>query len=111
MGTMAMTSGYRQYRAEFKREQVERVMRGEITAADRKHADHDAAVQSRIERHLGGLSSHAPARRSGRGRSQLGGRGARSVRAAGAGHCVRLSQPVSHEPGSTTPSPRGLDTR
>jgi transposase len=34
MGTMAKTSGYRRYSAEFKREQVERVMRGEITAAE-----------------------------------------------------------------------------
>ena len=31
---MAKTSGYRRYHAEFKLEQVERVMRGEITAAE-----------------------------------------------------------------------------
>jgi transposase InsO family protein len=34
MRTMAKTSGYRRYSAEFNREQVERAMRGEITAAE-----------------------------------------------------------------------------
>ena len=34
MGPMAKGPGYRRYGAEFKRDQVERIVRGEVTAAE-----------------------------------------------------------------------------
>jgi transposase-like protein len=34
MGGVARSEGYRRYSAEFKREQVDRILRGEVTAAE-----------------------------------------------------------------------------
>ena len=58
MGTMAQESGerkgYRRYSAEFKREQVERVVRGELTIAElsRELGISKAATFDELGRHL-----------------------------------------------------------